>query len=263
MAASAMLRFVTLASPRTDDDVPLPEPPDGCSMTAREAWHAGIREAFAAPAWLLGVGYIGFGSLAQSQGFSLLHAVLSTVTIWALPGQLILVEMHALNAPFVAILIAVVFSSSRFLPMTVTLMPHLRAPGVPQWRYYFAGHVLAMTSWAVAMQQSPRQPRPARLPFFFGFALTMWVVALLCTIAGHTLAGTLPAPLRLAFVFANPLYFILILTADLRARMAVLALASGAIAGPLLHLVLPAWSVIGGGLVGGTVAFFLSRRHRD
>lgn len=231
-------------------------------MTAREAWRAGFNEALAAPAWLLGVGYIGFGSLAQSQGFSLLHAVLSTVTIWALPGQLILVEMHTLNAPALAILLAVVFSSSRFLPMAVTLMPHLRAPDVPSWRYYFAGHVLAMTSWAIAMRRIPEQPRPLRLPFFLGFALTIWAVSLVCTLVGYTLAGTLPAPLRLAFVFANPLYFILILTADLRARMVVLALTSGAIAGPLIHLVLPAWSVIGGGLVGGTVAFFMSRLRR-
>jgi predicted branched-subunit amino acid permease len=232
-------------------------------MTPREAWYAGFREAFVAPAWVLGVGYIGFGSLAQSQGFSMQHAALSTVAIWALPGQLILVEMQTLGAPFVAILLAVVFSASRFLPMAVTLMPLMREPGVPAWRYYFAGHVLVMTSWAVAMRRFPDQPRPARLPFFLGFALTIWMVSLLCTIVGYTLAGSLPGPLRLAFIFANPLYFILILTADLRGRMMVLAMACGAVAGPLIHLVLPAWSVIGGGLAGGTAAFLLSRKHHD
>ena len=232
-------------------------------MTPRAAWYAGFREALAAPAWVLGVGFIGFGSLAQSQGFSLLHTALSTVTIWALPGQLILVEMHALGAPYVAILLAVVFSSSRFLPMAVTLMPHLRAPGVPAWRYYFAGQVLAMMSWAVAMRQVPNQARPVRLPYFLGFAITIWAVSLLCTVAGYTLAGSLPGPLRLAFIFANPLYFVLILTADLRGRMVVLALACGAFAGPLIHLVLPAWSVIGGGLAGGTAAFFMVRKHRE
>ncbi len=232
-------------------------------MTPREAWYAGFREAFGAPAWVLGVGFIGFGSLAQSQGLSMLHAALSTVTIWALPGQLILVEMHTLGAPFAAILLAVVFSSSRFLPMAVTLMPHLRAPGVPTWRYYFAGQVLAMTSWAVAMRHIPDQARPVRLPFFLGFAITIWAVSLLCTIAGYALAGSLPGPLRLAFIFANPLYFILILTADLRGRMVVLALVCGAVVGPLIHLALPAWSVIGGGLAGGTAAFLLGRKHHD
>lgn len=229
-------------------------------MTPRAAWHDGFREALAAPVWVLGVGFIGFGSLAQSQGFTMLHTALSTLSIWALPGQLILVEMHTLGAPFVAILLAVVFSSSRFLPMAVTLMPQMRVPGVPAWRYYVAGQVLAMTSWAVAMRRFPDLPRSARLPFFLGFALTNWTVSLACTIAGYLLAGSLPGPIRLAFIFANPLYFILILTADLRERTAVLALACGAIAGPLIHLAFPAWSVIGGGLVGGTAAFLLTRK---
>ncbi|MBK8740162.1 MAG: hypothetical protein IPM02_11795 [Betaproteobacteria bacterium] len=67
----------------------------------------------------------------------------------------------------------------------------------------------------------------------------------------------------LAFIFANPLYFVLILTADLRGRMVPLALALGAVAGPLVHLVLPAWSVIFGGSAGGTAAFFLTRDRHD
>src|SRR5690242_5975905 len=83
---------------------------------ARElAWRTGAREALGTPALVLGVGYIGYGSLAQSHGFALLETALSTICIWALPGQLILVEMEAVGAPFVAIVFVVVFSASRFL----------------------------------------------------------------------------------------------------------------------------------------------------
>ena len=232
-------------------------------MTTTEGWRLGIREAFATPAWVLGVGYIGYGSLAQSQGFNALHAGLSTLFIWALPGQLILVEMHTLGAPFAVILLAVIFSSSRFLPMAVTLMPMLRAPGIPSWRYYFAGYVMAMTSWAVAIRRLPDLPERARLPYFLGFALTLLSVAMLCTLAGFFLAGSLPGPIRLAFIFANPLYFTLLLTADIRERTVAWALGCGAVAGPLIHLLAPSWSVIGGGLIGGTVAFLATRAKRD
>jgi predicted branched-subunit amino acid permease len=233
------------------------------SITPDTAWRTGSREALGAPALVLAIGYIGYGSLAQSQGFSLLNSVLSTICIWALPGQLILIESSAVHAPALAILLAVVFSASRFLPMTVALMPHLRSPGVPSWRYYFAGHVLAMTSWAVAIRRYPQQPQAARLPYFTGYAVTLWVVSMASTVVGFELAGALPAPIRLAFLFANPLFFILVLTADRPERMVALALGCGAVLGPLIHLVLPSWSVIGGGVVGGTLAFLLGSRRDD
>ena len=230
------------------------------SAAARLAYRAGVREALGAPVIVLGVGFIGYGSLAQSHGFSLLDTVLSTLSIWALPGQLILIEMEAAGASFLAIVLAVALSASRFLPMTVTLMPRMRQPGIPSWRYYVAGHLLAMMSWAVAIRRFPEQQPEERMPFFLGFTSTMWTSAMLCTWFGYSLAGTLPGQLRLAFVFATPLYFILILTSDLRDRMTVLALLCGAIAAPALHLVWPSWGLVGGGLVGGTLGYLIGRR---
>ena len=44
--------------------------------------------------------------------------------------------------------------------------------------------------------------------------------------------------------------------------MAWLALACGAVAGPLIHLAAPQWSVLLGGLIGGTVAWGLRRTKR-
>src|SRR3970282_2122894 len=77
---------------------------------------AGIREASGIPVAVVAAGYVGFGALAADYGIPVGITVLSTVAIWALPGQLILVEMHTLGAPFVALLLSVVLSSARFLP---------------------------------------------------------------------------------------------------------------------------------------------------
>jgi predicted branched-subunit amino acid permease len=225
----------------------------------RDAWRDGVREALGAPALVLGIGFIGYGSLAQSHGFSIPEAVLSTLSIWALPGQLIMVEMKAGGAPFLAIVLAVMLSASRFLPMTVTVMPQMRNGDRRAWRYYLAGQLLSMTSWAVAMARFPRLPPAARYAHFTGFGVAMCVAAAACTVPGYVLAGALPAPVRLAFIFANPIYFILILTSDLRDRRGVLALACGAIAGPVLHALWPAWSIVGGGLLGGSIAFLAAR----
>jgi O-antigen/teichoic acid export membrane protein len=57
----------------------------------------------------------------------------------------------------------------------------------------------------------------------------------------------------------NPVYFLLIMLGDARTRIVILSLAAGAVSGPLMHLLAPQWSVLGGGLIGGSAAFALHR----
>src|SRR5438105_3689772 len=74
------------------------------------AFREGLLDALGIPAMVLAAGYIGFGALAASNGLSFAGTLLSTLLIWALPGQLILAEMHTLGAPFFAVLLSVVLS---------------------------------------------------------------------------------------------------------------------------------------------------------
>ncbi len=118
-----------------------------------------------------------------------------------------------------------------------------------------------MTGWAWAMQRCPELPQERRLPYFIGFAAACWAVSIVATAAGYFLAGWFPAPLRLGFVFLTPVYFFVILVGDARTALAAWALACGAAAGPLFHLVSPEWSVPLSGLVGGTLAYFIQKKH--
>ena len=105
------------------------------------------------------------------------------------------------------------------------------------------------------MRRCPELPQEQRLPWFVGFALTNWVACLVSTAVGYQLAESLPPLVRQGLVFVGPLYFVLILTGETRTRHGVLALACGAVAGPLIYLAAPQWSVLLGGLIGGTVAW--------
>jgi predicted branched-subunit amino acid permease len=227
----------------------------------RAAFHGGIREALGIPSAVLAAGYLGFGAFAADTGFSLFATVLCTLTVWAMPGQLVLLEMANLGAPAVAIVTTVMLTATRFLPMTVSLMPMLQSPGQPHWRYYVAAHLLAMTGWAVAMRRCPELAPPTRLPYFLGFTATLFVVAALASAAGFVASDTLGPTLKLGLVFMNPVYFIIVLGGDIRGRMMGVALALGAIAGPLAYLYTPQWSVLLAGLGGGTLAFALTRRR--
>jgi predicted branched-subunit amino acid permease len=228
---------------------------------SRSAFGEGVREAAAIPAAVLIAGYLGFGALAASHDIPFAVAVASTALVWALPGQIIFVEMHTLAAPVVAVVLAVMLSSARFLPMTVMLMPEMRAPGQRPWKLYVAAQLLSLSGWTMAVARFPDIPRARRLAWFYGFTLVLMASAATGTAAGYLGADRLPPLARLALVFMVPMYYLLILTGAVRERIAAVGLACGAAAGPLAYLATPQWSVPLGGLAGGTVAYLLVRRR--
>jgi len=230
--------------------------------SARAARLGGLRAACGVPAVALGASYLGFGALVQQSGLEIWQGLLSTLTAWALPGQIALVELYALGATLAVIALAVALSGARLLPMTLTLLPWLRRPGLPRWRLYLAAHWIAVTGWAVTMRVAPRLPPEERLPFFTGFTLTLWASSLVCTAIGYLLPSLLPERLTYALLILNPIYFLVIFLPELARRQSGLALVFGLLLGPPLFLWDADWSLLVAGLGGGTAAFLLGGRAR-
>jgi predicted branched-subunit amino acid permease len=128
---------------------------------------------------------------------------------------------------------------------------------------FAVAHLIAMTSWAVAMRRCPELPPERRMPYFAGFALALISVAVASCPVGYYLSDAFTPLVRLGFVFLTPVYFLVSLVGDARSRLAAVALACGAAAGPLFHLASTQWSVLLTGLVGGTAAYLLQRRMRQ
>lgn len=226
---------------------------------ARSAFRAGMRDGLGVPAIVISASFLGFGSLCRESGLSLWLGLASTATGWALPGQIAMVELYAVGASLAVILLAVALTNARLLPMAVVLMPLMRAPGTPTWRYYLAAQFVAVTAWTFSMQRFPHLRPEERLPYYFGIALPLWVATLAATALGYLLADAVPAYVTLGLVFLNPIYFMLIFVAEFRQPERALALAFGAIAGPFLHLASPDWGLLATGLLAGTAAFLLTR----
>lgn len=226
------------------------------------AFRQGAREAAGVPAAVLAAGYLGFGALAAAHDLSLPLSIASTAIIWALPAQLILVEMHTLGAPIVATVLTVMLSSARFLPMTLMLMPQMRHGSHRAWHYYALAQLLALTGWTMAIARFPSIPQAERLAWFYGFALVCLGASAAATGAGFLLAGELTPLAKAGLVFMAPMYYLLILLGGVQGRTAALGLACGALAGPLAYLAAPQWSVLVGGFAGGTLAYLLLRRGK-
>jgi predicted branched-subunit amino acid permease len=223
------------------------------------AFWRGARESIGAPIAVIAANYLGLGAFASATAVSVWALVVSTFTIWALPGQLVMVDMWMVGAPAVAVLLAVMLTNVRFLPMSITIMPVMRAPGHPRWLYYVTAHFIAMTSWVVCMPRLQQMPAIERIAYFIGFSLTCIVVGAIFGALGYYAAEVIPPAVQLGLIFLTPINFFVLLAGEVRDRMGALALAGGAIAGPLFHLVTPEWSVIFAGVVGGTLAFGINK----
>lgn len=228
----------------------------------RGALRKGAREAVGAPLLVLFASYVGFGSLVRGSGMSLPVGLLSTAATWALPGQIVSVELYAAGASLLTIFIAVALTNARMMPMTLTLLPVLRVPGRRRWRLYAAAHVIAVTGWAVAMLRCPHMPPAQRLSYFIGFALTLLAGSMAGTAVGFLLSGVVPPAVSLGLIFVNPVYFMLLFLGDLRDRSRVLALVLGAGLTPVVHAVAPTWGLLITGVVAGSLAFALGRKRR-
>lgn len=225
------------------------------------AFRAGAREAFGVPAAVLGAGFVGYGSLVGDAGYSIALTLAATLAIWALPGQLVLLEMHAADAAAAAIVLAVSLSAARFLPMTLTLMPLLRSGSRARrlWQFLLAAQLVSMTTWAVTMRRFDDMPAEARWDYFTGFSAVCIASALVFGLVGQLLLGALPPLARYGLALLTPLYFFVTLVGEARNRAALAALGCGAAAALALHVVAPGWSLLGAGFLGGTAAWLLQR----
>ncbi len=213
-----------------------------------------------APALMLGASYVGFGGFVRDNALGLDLALFSTLTAWALPGQLAMVELYLAGAPLLAIALAVALANMRLAPMTTVMLPVVKVEGRPAWRHYAAANWVAITCWALTMLHTPSIAREQRLAWFMGCALVLWMSSLIGCVIGYVAAGALPAPISLALVFLNPLYFMLLCLQDLKQRARALAMLLGALSCAALHPVVPDWSLLIAGLVGGTAGFLLGKR---
>ena len=228
--------------------------------TRRAAFRAGIRRAAGAPAAVLFAGMLGFGALGHSHGLDPWLVTLCSLLLYAIPGQLVLVEMVLGGASWLATALAVTLTSGRFVTMVVTLFPQLHRRDRDRALYGWV-HLLAMTPWAISMREFQSLPPRHRRSFYAGASLTCMAVALPGTWLGYQLSGLLPAPVTLALVFLNPLFFLLSFL-EVRSRANRVAIALGGLLAPAFFLWHPPSSLVTTGLVAGTLAYWVDRGWR-
>jgi len=228
----------------------------------RNAIRSGMFDASKIPSIALIASMMSYGSLARESNLDLNFAIISTAFMWALPGQIALVELHSAGSTLFAAVLAVAMANARFFPMSASMVP-LFQRGVKQrlWLYPLS-HFITFNSWLWVARRFPDFAEENRVWYFIGFGLVCYISGLAGTIIGFFISDILPAEVLLGLVFLVIIYFIVML-ADIRNPLALTAVVCGSIGGPLFHLLHSDLGIMIAGLVGGTVAFFISRPYRN
>ena len=213
------------------------------------------------PAIALGCCFIAIGALLKNIGFNIQESIFSTMIIYALPGSLVMAESILIGASLLSIFIAVWFVNARLYPMAVSLFPLMMDESQPKWKYYLSCHFIAVSAWLIMKSNYEIIEKKDRVDFWIGIGSATWSVAVLATILGFYLSDYLNKDMLMGLAIINPIYFTCMMVGAMKTIQVTLSVILGAFLGPIFYFFSPEWSILLGGLVAGSVAYFIGERN--
>tara|TARA_B100000902_G_scaffold95293_1_gene98102 strand:- start:3885 stop:4589 length:705 start_codon:yes stop_codon:yes gene_type:complete len=213
------------------------------------------------PAIALGCCFIAIGALLKNIGFNIQESIFSTMIIYALPGSLVMAESILIGASLLSIFIAVWFVNARLYPMAVSLFPLMMDESQPKWKYYLSCHFIAVSAWLIMKSNYETIEKKDRVDFWIGIGSATWSVAVLATIIGFYLSDYLNKDMLMGLAILNPIYFTCMMVGAMKTVQVSLSVILGSILGPVFYFFSPEWSILLGGLVAGTVAYYFGEKY--
>ena len=209
------------------------------------------------PALALGASFIAIGALLKNIGFNLEQSIFSTFLTYALPGSLVMAESFIVGASLINIFLAVWLVNARLYPMTVSLMPLLLHKSQPTWKYYLSCHFIAVSAWLIMKNSYQKIEKKHRIDFWMGIGTGTWLTAIISTIIGFLASDYLNKDMMIGLAIVNPVYFTCMMVGAMKTIQISLSIILGAILGPAFFFISPEWSILYGGILGGSVAYFV------
>ena len=212
---------------------------------------------FDSPAIALGASFVAVGALLKDIGFNLEQSIFSTFLTYALPGSLVMAESFIVGASLINIFLAVWLVNARLYPMTVSLMPLLRHKSQPRWKYYLSCHFIAVSAWLIMKSNYKSIDKKYRIDFWMGIGTGTWLTAIVSTIIGFLVSDHLDKNMMIGLAIVNPVYFSCMMLGAMKSLQINLSIILGSILGPAFFFISPEWSILYGGVLAGTIAYFI------
>ncbi len=248
------------SSPLSSGDEP--RPGDG-EVSSLQWFLRGGRAAVSLPALILMAAFVGYAGLARGTGLTLAETLVMAGLVWALPSIVVLTGAIGTGLGIVPAGIAVALASVRLMPMTMAMIPMVKVPGrTKTWQLLYISHFIAVTAWVFAMHNLPKLPREARLPYFAGFSTLLTSSVTCVTGIAYLLVDELPPAVAGGLFLLTPVYFLCSLWGASRLSSDKLSMIAGLALGPLFYTFAPGLDLLWTGLVGGTLAYGVTRLRR-
>ena len=231
-------------------------------MFSSLSFKSGIGHAFGVPAIGLGSSMFAFGAYLKSSGFDLFQSLASTLFTFALPGQFVMAETIVAGGTLVNIFFAVLLTNARLFPMTVNLIPVIRHPHYPKWKYYLLCQVVAVTAWFNMFAVHKKLKQEDKFDYFWGLGSFLWCTSIICTVSGYLISHLVSHEILVGFVFINPIYFLIMTLTNLKEKKLISSIILGAIFSSVLFRFIPDWSVLISGISAGSIGFFIFRKEK-
>ena len=209
------------------------------------------------PAIALGCCFIAIGALLKNLGFNIQESIFSTMLTYALPGSLVMAESMLIGASLLNIFLAVWFVNARLYPMAVSLFPLMMHKSQPKWKYYFSCHFIAVSAWLIMKSNYKKIPKEYRIDYWIGIGSATVSVSVIGTFIGFYFSDYLNKDMMMGLAILNPVYFLCMMVGASKTIQITLSVILGTILGPVFYFLSPEWSILLGGIIGGTIAYII------
>lgn len=227
----------------------------------RQQFLNGTRTALSPAGLVLFLTFFAYGALVASSNLPLELGVALTIFVFAIPGQVVLVDEIARGSSLMTAGLLTTFTAIRLLPLSTSLLPIIRHSSNPKWMIVAISHFIAVTVWLQSMLDLPKLPREHRASHCLGFCLGLLFFTSLGTVIGFYSAQHLPTNIAAATLMVTPIYFFLSLFETAKKNTDKLAFAFGATMAIPLNILEPNLALISSGIIGGTAAYIIVKKR--
>jgi hypothetical protein len=231
-------------------------------MMEKQTYWRGFKECVLGPGWGVFTSMTGFGTLASEASVPMLHALIIMLGLWSMPGLIAYVDLYNSGISILALVIATGIANVRVLPVTIATIPEIRTSQKVKFGHFFYAQINSVNAYlALLIAKQKIEGRQLLTQYFVGFCIGTLFLGSAGLIVGMTLADSVSPEILRILIFVTPLY-ILLLAASSRRASILFSIAVGSLVVPYALTLSADWGVVIGGVIAGTIAYFVARRWR-